>query len=252
MCLVNLQFRQHPTYKMVIAANRDEFYSRPAAAAEFWKDEPTVLAGRDLTQMGTWLGVTKKGRIAALTNFRDATNLETAQLSRGAVVKNFLTSTKSPEEYIKSIDPDLYAGFNLIIGDSTKLIYYNNIQNESYEIPPGIHGLSNHFLNTPWPKVIKGKEKLTLYMAQTEKVDVEEIFSILSNTDYAPDSHLPDTGVGLDLEKMLSPMFIKTPDYGTRSATVVLISHDNTLTFAERNFENGLFKEDKVFTFKID
>ncbi len=251
MCLINLQFRNHPKYKVIIAANRDEFYNRPAAAAHFWEDEPSVLAGRDLTQMGTWLGVTTQGRIAALTNFRDPTNLETATLSRGAVVKNFLTSSVSPEEYVQSIDPHMYAGFNIIIGDAEKLVYYNNIQNESYEIPPGIHGLSNHFLNTPWPKVTKGKEKLAAYMHQTDQVDFEEIFAILANADYAPDTHLPTTGVGLDLERMLSPMFIKTPDYGTRSATIVLISHDDVLTFVERIFEKGIFKKDYYFSFPI-
>jgi len=252
MCLINLQFRNHPSYKLIIAANRDEFYSRPAAPAHFWDDEPSILAGRDLTQLGTWLGVTKQGRIAALTNFRNPTNLEAGPLSRGAVVKNFLAATSSPEEYLQSIDPKQYAGFNLIVGDAEKLLYYNNIQHESYEIPPGTHSLSNHFLNTPWPKVTKGKEKLASYMAQTEKADLEELFTILADADHAPDTHLPDSGVGIDLERMLSPIFIKTPDYGTRSATVVLVSHDNTLTFAERNFENGQFKEDIQFDFKIN
>lgn len=251
MCLINLQFRNHPRYKLIIAANRDEFYNRPAAPAQFWNDEPSILAGRDLTQMGTWLGVTKQGRIAALTNFRDPTNLEAGSLSRGAVVKDFLASTSSPEDYLQSINPEQYAGFNLIVGDAEKLVYYNNIQNEFYTIPPGTHGLSNHFLNTPWPKVTRGKENLASYMAQTEEADLEELFGILSNADHAQDSHLPNTGVGLDLERMLSPIFIKTPDYGTRSATIVLISHDNILTFAERNFEKGQFKEDIVYDFKI-
>lgn len=251
MCLINLQFRDHPTYKLIIAANRDEFYSRPAASAHFWEDQPNILAGRDLTQMGTWLGVTKQGRIAALTNFRDPTNMEAATLSRGAVVKNFLAASTSPKDYLQSIDPKQYAGFNLIIGDAEQLMYYNNIQNESYEIPPGTHGLSNHFLNTPWPKVSKGKERLASYMAHTSTVDLEEIFAILSDAEQAPDTSLPNTGVSLDLERMLSPIFIKTPEYGTRSATIVLITHDNTLIFAERNYENGQFKEDSLFNFKI-
>lgn len=252
MCLINLQFRNHPTYKLIVAANRDEFYSRPAEPAHFWEDEPHILAGRDLTGMGTWLGVTKQGRIAALTNFRDPTNLESGRLSRGAVVKNFLAGTDSPEDYLQSLEPGQYAGFNVILGDAKKLIYYNNIQDESYRIPPGTHGLSNHFLNTPWPKLTKGKERLSSYMAQTDKPDVEKIFAILTDDEPAPDTHLPDTGVGLDLERMLSPMFIKTLDYGTRSATVVLVSHDGTLTFAERNYEKGQFKEDHVFTFNIE
>lgn len=252
MCLINLQFRNHPKYKLIVAANRDEFYGRPAASARFWDDEPHILAGRDLTGMGTWLGVTKHGRFAALTNFRDPTNLEAGAISRGAVVKNFLASTDSPKDYVTSIDPTQYAGFNIILGDSDRLLYYNNIQHESYEIPPGTHGLSNHFLNTPWPKVTKGKEKLSSYMAQSKEADLEELFAILSDTEHAPDTHLPDTGVGLDLERMLSPMFIQTPDYGTRAATVVLFSHDGTLTFAERNYEKGKFKEDSFFEFKIE
>ena len=252
MCLINLQFRNHPKYKLIVAANRDEFYGRPAASARFWDDEPYILAGRDLTGMGTWLGVTKQGRFAALTNFRDPTNLEAGPMSRGAVVKNFLAGTDSPKDYVKSINPKQYAGFNIILGDSDRLLYYNNIQHESYEIPPGTHGLSNHFLNTPWPKVTKGKEKLSSYMAQSQEADLEEIFAILSDAEHAPDTHLPDTGVGLDLERMLSPMFIQTPDYGTRSATVVLFAHDGTLTFAERNYEKGEFQEDSFFEFKIE
>lgn len=252
MCLINLQFRNHPTYKLIVAANRDEFYGRPAAPAHFWEDEPHILAGRDLTGMGTWLGVTKQGRIAALTNFRDPTNLEAGRLSRGAVVKDFLAGTVSPSDYLQSIDPTQYAGFNIIMGDAKKLVYYNNIQDESYDIPPGTHGLSNHFLNTPWPKVTKGKEQLASYMAQTDEPDMEMLFTILADAEQAPDTHLPDTGVGLDLERMLSPMFIKTPDYGTRSATIVLIAHDGTLTFAERNYEKGEFKEDVIFEFKIE
>ncbi|ALS77972.1 MULTISPECIES: NRDE family protein [Planococcus] len=251
MCLINLQFRNHPTYKLIIAANRDEFYSRPTAAAHFWEDEPHILAGRDLTQMGTWLGVTKQGRIAALTNFRDPTNIEAATFSRGAVVKNFLAASTSPKDYLRSINPKDYAGFNLIVGDVEQLMYYNNIQNKSYEVPLGTHGLSNHFLNTPWPKVSKGKESLTSYMARTSTVDLEEIFAILSDAEQAHDALLPTTGVSLDLERMLSPIFIKTPEYGTRSSTIVLITHDNTLTFAERNYENGQFKEDRLFNFKI-
>lgn len=252
MCLINLQFRNHSTYKLIIAANRDEFYERPTTAAHFWNDEPHILAGQDLTGMGTWLGVTKQGRIAALTNFRDPTNLESGLISRGAVVKNFLAGTASPKEYLETIDPKNYAGFNLIIGSAEQLVYYNNIQEESYEIPPGVHGLSNHFLNTPWPKVTKGKEKLASYMADTQKADLEQIFTLLMDGEHAPDTHLPDTGVGLDLERMLSPMFIKTPDYGTRSATVVLIANDGTLTFAERNYEKGQFKEDHLFEFKVE
>jgi len=251
MCLINLQFQQHPRYKLIVAANRDEFYGRPAAPAHFWKYSHGILAGRDLSQMGTWLGVHKSGRFAALTNYRDPEHMAAGAKSRGELVTQFLDGHIAPEDYLREIDDQEYAGFNLIAGDADGLYYYNNIHGEPVKVPPGTHGLSNHFLNTPWPKVERGKEKLEAYVSVNEHLELDRLFEILADAEQAPDHLLPQTGVGLDLERALSPMFIKMPDYVTRSATVLLIDHDGLVTFAERSYENGEFREDRKYEFQI-
>lgn len=251
MCLINFQFHEHPNYKLIVAANRDEFYSRPTATADFWEDEPNILAGRDLLQMGTWFGVTKQGRFAALTNFRDPAHMGVGKVSRGAIVRNYLAGNASSREFLESLheEKDDYTGFNLLVGNPDELFYYSNIQGEIIEIPAGTHGLSNHLLNTPWPKVITGKNNLKTYVMGQEKVDVDALFTILSDEEIAADADLPETGVGLDLERKLSPLFIKTPDYGTRSSAVLLVDHNNHITFAERTYELGELTREKTFEF---
>ncbi len=251
MCLINFQFQDHPRYKLIMAANRDEFYDRPAAPAHFWEDAPEILAGRDWSQFGTWLGVHKSGRFAALTNYRDPAHMASGKKSRGELVTQFLQSALTPLEYMQSIHPDDYAGFNLIAGDAKELFYYNNIQRQAIQVNPGTHGLSNHFLDTPWPKVVRGKNKLSAYAAANDELSNNMLFSILADAEQAMDEHLPETGVGLDLERALSSMFIKMPEYGTRSATVLLIDRDGLVTFAERSFVDGEFSEDRTFAFQI-
>lgn len=251
MCLINFSFHAHQRYKLVIAANRDEFYKRPTEKAHYWNDEPDILAGRDLLQMGTWLGVTKTGRIAALTNFRDPSMPEAGKLSRGALVRDFLTTDEAPEVFFHSLAAEDYTGFNLIAGTADELFYYNNIDKRLSAIHNGVHGLSNHFLNTPWPKVIKGKNQLDRYLSEHEELDLGQIFELLADAEQADETDLPNTGVGLEFEKMLSPMFIKTADYGTRSSTIVAVDVENNLTFAERVYKDGVLKEEQVFNFKI-
>ncbi|MDN7241587.1 NRDE family protein [Planococcus sp. N028] len=251
MCLINFHFKDHPKYKLIVAANRDEFYGRPTQPAHFWEDEPLILAGRDLQQGGTWLGITKTGKFAALTNFRDPSRPEADKISRGALVRDFLAKTQSPADFLKAISPSDYAGFNLLVGDADQLFYYNNLQPEVFELTPGTYGLSNHFLDTPWPKVVKGKKFLGDYVSTHEDIELDSLFTILSNSEQASESDLPDTGISLDFERKLSAMFIKTPDYGTRSASVVLVDHDNNVTFAERTFEKGELSSEQIFDLKI-
>lgn len=251
MCLINFQFDGHPKYKLILAANRDEFYLRPTETAHFWKDYPTLLAGRDLMQMGTWLGVTTSGRIAALTNFRDPSVPDADKISRGAIVRNFLSSDIAPREFLENLVPEDYAGFNLLAGDANQLFYYNNIDAKAEEVEPGIHGLSNHFLDTPWPKVVKGTMYLERYLSDNQEIRIEDLFAFLQDADQADEGELPDTGVGAQWERVLSPMFIHTPEYGTRSSTVLLVGHDGHITFAERVYEKGEVKEENVFEFQI-
>ncbi|MFD1849895.1 NRDE family protein [Oceanobacillus bengalensis] len=254
MCLINFHFHDHPNYKLIIAANRDEAYKRPTANATFWEDEPNILAGRDLLQMGTWLGVTKGGRFAALTNYRDPNLPETGKTSRGEIVRSFLTGNTPPKHFLKELARNRkdYAGFNILLGNADELYHYNNILDTITEITPGTHGLSNHTLNTPWPKVVKGRNMLHTYVKEHPKIEPEKLFTITSNAEQAPDEALPDTGVGIDLERLLSPLFITSEEYGTRSSTVVLIDKHNRVTFVERNYHNGEFKQENAFEFMLD
>ncbi|WP_010093898.1 NRDE family protein [Ornithinibacillus scapharcae] len=253
MCLILFQFQQHSNYKLVLAANRDESYNRPTAPAQFWEDEPNVLAGRDLLQMGTWLGISTSGRFAGLTNYRHPDHFKSGKLSRGEIVTNFLIGNETSYEYLhKQVKrKDDYVGYNILVGSPNELKYYSNVEDKIIKVQPGIHGLSNHFLDTPWPKVEIGKKKLQSYLEQVETVDPEELFSILADSEEASVDELPDTGIGLELERKLSSMFIKMPDYGTRCSTVLTIDHDNNVTFIERTFESGSIKNEEKFEFQI-
>ncbi|GAB3061239.1 NRDE family protein [Virgibacillus ainsalahensis] len=253
MCLINFQINSHPNYKFIVAANRDEFYERPTAPAAFWEDHPTILAGRDLMQMGTWLGITKQGRFAALTNYRDPKHMKTGNLSRGEIVKNYLANDISPEGFLENLRKNQanYVGFNIIAGNPDQLFHYHNVKNQISEIPAGTHGLSNDSLNTPWPKVVKGKRNLQEYVMKHEKLDIDKLFEIVSDAEEAQDEDLPETGVDLDLERKLSPLFIKTPGYGTRSSTVLLVDRSNNVTFVERSYEKGEFTGENRFEFQI-
>ncbi|SES26117.1 NRDE family protein [Psychrobacillus sp. OK032] len=253
MCLINFQFHDHPNYKLIVVANRDEFYDRKTEPARFWEDAPNLLAGRDLVGLGTWLGITKEGKFAALTNYRNPLEVGVGKISRGEIVQKYLVGSLSSEEYLKSLDRDKekYNGFNLILGNPEKLHYYNNIEGEITEIDPGTHGLSNKFLNTEWPKVIKGREGLKAYSSSKKELDLEGLFAIMKDAEVAMDDNLPNTGVGIELERNLSPLFIKIPNYGTRCSTIVLIDHTNQVMFAERTYLNGEFSSDKRFSFKL-
>ena len=253
MCLINFQFQTHPNYKLIVAANRDEFYERPTAPAQLWEDHPNILAGRDLLKRGTWLGITKKGRFAALTNFRDPNQVEDGKKSRGKIVKQFLTSNTSPQNFLKHLQEskDDYVGFNLIVGNPEELYYYNNIGNEITKITPGTYGLSNHFLNTPWPKVVKGRKRLNNYVSQQSIIQPEPLFEMLTDRTEAPDQNLPNTGVGIELERKLSPLFIQTSDYGTRSSTVLFIDQHNDMTFVERTYNQESLIDEKRYRFQL-
>lgn len=253
MCLINFHFQAHPKYKLIVAANRDEFYNRPTAPAHFWEDKPHILAGRDLLQMGTWLGIHKNGQFAALTNYRDPSLPTLDKHSRGEVVTSFLESNDSAINFLQNLHEksDDYSGFNILVGSGDALFYYSNIEKEIKGIPPGTHGLSNHLLNTPWPKVLKGRKALHNYVNENININPEVLFQLLANADPAEDEILPNTGVGLTLERTLSPLFIKSPDYGTRSSSVLLIDHHNAVTFVERTYVNGQFVADQHFEFQI-
>ncbi|GGA85265.1 NRDE family protein [Ornithinibacillus halotolerans] len=253
MCLILFQYQNHPHYKFVLAANRDEAYNRPTAKASYWEDEPNILAGRDLEQMGTWLGITREGRFSALTNYRHPDHMRPSKISRGEIVTNFLKGQESTATYLEKLSSQKedYVGFNVLIGQPDELMYYNNIEDRKTVIEPGVHGLSNHFLNTPWPKVEIGKRNMQEYLSNNNIVDPNELFTILANSEQAREESLPDTGIGLDLEKKLSPLFINLPDYGTRCSTVLTIDQNNQVLFKERTYKAGKFVDEVTYEFQI-
>lgn len=244
MCLINFNIGSHEKYKMIIAANRDEFYSRPTASMHYWDDHQNILGGRDLKAKGTWLAVSKSGKIGALTNIRTPEEMTMeAKKSRGELVVNYLLSEDNPEDYLKNLADysSDYAGFNLLAGNPDEFYYMNNYDNNVSRVDAGTHGLSNEYLNTPWPKVVIGKAKLDEVLSEDD-IDVDALFNLLRIDSEAADDIVQKTGVDFDLEKKLSPLFIDIPDfdYGTRCSTVVLVDHQNNITLIERTFKNGV------------
>lgn len=240
MCLLLMAVNRHPTYPLILLANRDEYYDRPSAPACFWEEQPSVLAGKDLRAGGTWLGMTRKGRIAAVTNYRDPASIKEGAPSRGGLVSNFFLGQEGPLEYLDKLDEEAgkYNGFSLIIGDQGQLYWYSNRGHGVQSLPPGIHGLSNHLLDTPWPKVAKSRDALAHLLSEQENPSLEELFRILTDHTIADDEHLPDTGVGLEWERILSPIFIVSPTYGTRSSTVLFLDVQDRVTFVEKTFNS--------------
>jgi uncharacterized protein with NRDE domain len=240
MCLLLFSYRIHPDYRLIVAANRDEFYARPTAALDYWSDHPDVLAGKDLKSNGTWLGVTRSGRLAAVTNYREPTaHIENAP-SRGRLIGDFLTGNALPQRYLKAVSKisNAYNGFNLIAGDPAGLYYYSNRAPHVRQLQPGFYGISNHLIDTPWPKIKKGKALLQGQLCGREKIDIEKIWKSLADHALPADKDLPDTGVGLEWERILAPLFISSPDYGTRSSSIILMEYSGRTTVMERTYSN--------------
>jgi uncharacterized protein with NRDE domain len=244
MCLILFAHKAHPEYPLVLAANRDEAYLRPTAPAGFWSDYPHVCGGRDLDQGGTWLGITCAGSIAAITNYRDVNAAKSSTRSRGELVANYLCGNQRPGDYVAQLQNQIgaYNGFNLIAGNVDALHYLSNRGGEAMPIAPGVHGLSNHLLNTPWPKVERGKKLLAELLEIRSPMLIERLFDMLGERTVAADDKLPDTGVGLPRERVLSPAFIAAPAYGTRSSTIILVDYHGQVELIERSFgQNGIF-----------
>lgn len=254
MCLINFQFQQHPNYKLIIAANRDEFFARPTKRAHFWEDEPQILAGRDLEKMGTWLGVTTSGRFAALTNFRDPTESTEGKWSRGDIVRSFLGGRMEAEGFLQRLREDKthYPSFNVIVGTADSLWYYNNRQDEIIKVTQGTHSLSNAFFNTPWPKTERGKQSLQSCLHNKMIVDAGCLLTSLQSEEQAADEELPQTGVSLQWERLLSSMFINSEQYGTRSSTVLTVDRNDRVQFIERTYTNGRCTAEEPFHFVIE
>lgn len=236
MCLIVFAWKTHADFPLVVAANRDEFHARPTAGARFWDDRPEILAGRDLEGMGTWLGVTRSGKFAAVTNYRDAAPAPREAVSRGLLASRYLESGDAPREFAAEVEADgtAYRGFNFLAGDRAELWWVSNRGGRARRIEPGVHGLSNHLLDTPWPKVTLGKQRLGQVLELAPAVG--PLLDLLADTTEAAERDLPDTGVGAQRERLLSAARIVSPAYGTRSSSALLVGADGKVRFAERSY----------------
>ena len=235
MCLIVFAWKLLPTCPLIMAANRDEFFNRPTKAADWWDDCPDVYAGRDLQEGGTWLGINRQGRFAALTNIRNGQPRRSDLRSRGELVASYLDSEQSAEDYLAKVQQtaDYYNGFNLLIGDGEHVFWFSNENgSEALQLQPGIYGLSNGSLDTPWPKVVRAKAQFSSLLCQSAPDDA--YFDMLSDTTHASDNRLPDTGVSLEWERLLSPICIESPDYGTRASTLLKVHGAGSAELHER------------------
>jgi uncharacterized protein with NRDE domain len=251
MCLIAIAWQAHPAFPLVVAANRDEWRDRPAIAAHWWPDEPSLLAGRDLQAGGTWMGVTKGGRFAAVTNFRDPSERRSTARSRGELVAQFLLRSETPAAYLAGLASRAgeYNAFNLLASDGRELWYFGSREGEVRRVDPGVHALSNHLLDEPWPKVTKARKALAATLADGD----ERLFAMLSDRTPAPDEVLPQTGVGLERERWLSSILITGEKYGTRASTVLRIGAEREARFEERTRnEAGAVTDIKTFAFRLD
>ncbi len=242
MCLILLAWQAHPVYRLVLAANRDERHARPSLPADWWPQAPDVGGGRDLAGGGTWLGITRQGRFAALTNHRNLRLDAPSGESRGGLVADFLTSQQAALPYVQQVSAQRtrWAPFNLLASSGDQLIAYGSAGTAPPQVlRDGVHGLSNHLPDTPWPKVVRGSAALhrALDQATTEDALCTGLFALLDDRQVAADADLPDTGLPLPRERALSAAMIVDPDYGTRCATVLLWRHDGTWMLQERSFD---------------
>ena len=249
MCLIAIAWQAHPDYPLVVAANRDEWRDRPARAAHWWEDHPRILAGRDLQAGGTWMGVTRGGRFAAVTNYRDPSERCSSARSRGELVAGFLLATDSPAEFLAGIAGRAaqYSGFNLLVGDDRSLFCFGSREGAIRPVEPGVHALSNHLLDEPWPKVQRARTVLGMGVGDGD----EPLFAMLSDATPAPDHALPDTGVGLERERWLSPILITGETYGTRASTVLRAGAHGEVHLEERTRgANGDVTATVAFSFR--
>lgn len=238
MCLIGIAYRTHAKHELVLAANRDEFHDRPSASAAAWADHPHIFGGRDLRQKGSWLAVSATGRVAAITNVRRMVPPDPLAPSRGLLVADYFAGAQTPGGYLAQLGAaaPAYAGFNLLIGTGTQAHYAtNHPQFRSAALARGVHAVSNASLDTPWPKLNRLRATLARWCAQGRD-EFDDLFAALADERPAVDSELPDTGIGLEMERFLSPPFIRSARYGTRASTVLAMAADGRTHFVERRF----------------
>lgn len=247
MCLILVAYKMHPQTNLVVLANRDEFYERPTKNAEWWNESPNIFAGKDLKAGGTWLGVNEYGKFGALTNYRDPSKFNPQAASRGSLVIKYLKSERSIPNFIDQYigNTSIYNDYSLFLYDGNNLGYFSSLEEKLINLSPGIYGLSNALLDSNWPKVNRGKKALEEFI-KSDELSQEKAFEILSDTTPANDADLPSTGVDLEKERLLSPMHISYPGYGTRSSNVVFFNTDDSIHFYERDHLTGNKIEEKI------
>lgn len=237
MCLLALAYQHHPHFPLIALANRDEYYARPTALLHWWEDTGhTVVAGRDLKDGGTWMGMSRHGKFAALTNYRAPEHRRANAPSRGRLVEDFLTGNLPLNDMVGFLRTHgrQFNGFNLVYGTPEEMFYYSNVDDRHRQLYPGIYGLSNAYLDTPWPKVSKLKSAFT--EALSKPVSEEALLDLMTDTETAPDEQLPHTGVPLEWEKRLSALFITSSEYGTRLTTFVSVDQKGTAVYREKGY----------------
>jgi len=244
MCLLVLAWRSHPRYRLVIAANRDEYHARPAAALGPWNDAAGIVAGRDLTAGGAWFGIDKARRVGIVTNFREFGRRRRSAPSRGGLIPAFLTGSAAPRDYLRALETDApgYAGFNLLLADRDSLWYASNRADQfARELSPGIYGLSNEFLDTPWPKLVRVRRRFEAALDDPRFGDRQalagELFAMLADRETEPPESLPASELSPQWARKLSAPFVLDPGYGTRCSTILTLTDDNTLDISERRFD---------------
>lgn len=252
MCVLAFAWQKHPDLPVVLAGNRDEFHVRPTASADWWDDRPEILAGRDLEGGGTWMGLSRNGRFAVVTNIREPRVSGPANPpSRGSLVSGYLASVQPPSNWFADLDLEAYRGFNLIFGDREQAWYASNRASTPVSLEPGLYGLSNHLLDTPWPKLIAVRDGLERCLIPAGP-GIEGLFDVLADRQRPPPHLLPNTGVPEEWEQLLSSVFIVHPDYGTRASTVMLLEGGGSAYLEERGFDaSGEQLEVRRFRFEL-
>lgn len=236
MCLVVFAWRVHPEYRLVLAANRDEYHARPSEKAHWWPDRRHLLAGRDLQAGGTWLAVSRQGRFATVTNYREMQRPTGKLLSRGEIVSDFIDSRESPENFAHAIDGKAYAGYNLLVADREHLVYSSNRGESPVDLKPGVYGLSNAALETPWPKLVRSRDRLR-QLIDSDAINEASLLRLLADRQPAPVERIDSAGLPFQLAQAVSAPFILSTDYGTRCSTSLLWSESGDVEFCERNFD---------------
>ncbi|PKO31850.1 MAG: hypothetical protein CVU34_16835 [Betaproteobacteria bacterium HGW-Betaproteobacteria-7] len=233
MCLIVVGWRAHADYPLVVAANRDEFYARPTAEAAPWPEAPAVFGGIDREAGGTWLGITRSGRFAAVTNVREP-GMAQGQCSRGMLTRDFLLSRQTASDYAQGLAGEHYSGFNLLLSDGESLVYCSNRDGAPRLLAPGVYGLSNHQLDSPWPKLLTARQRFAAALPALPADNA--LFTLLADDSIVADDELPQTGVSLEWERRLSAIFVKSENYGTRASTVAWQRRDGAVHLHEQRF----------------